>query len=428
MNVLTKMALIPLALSCLAGPVCAQEAEEAAEPSFMDILKEAATEAVGEQMGELTGETRGDITDVKLVERRGNALVLDVKYEDVKRYRDVTIEAEVLYGGEPVSGFANTIAQVTDRKGTARLSIRRDAAGSSDDEWGISENGGEEVSDQLRLYLVRESNPDTPFGVLIFDLYKVWTDDDAPEVEQEEAVALAEGERAEGAKPRPAYVPSGTTLKPVAPAAAAKPAAAASAPSAATAQASASSRASAPTVKPMAVTAKPTVIKPGERFDLYTFAAKASWKSGAGALKFPGNQSDAKGFVQTREDGALSPKNTKAKKLLLTHPQRVDNGWIEGSFPLLQLPPKASFETVLGILHGANASDGVKVSVAVQEPGQAQRRVYRKSITPQRYEKVKVNLERWAGKNVTLTFRVEAAGLSQSDFVVWVAPRITSER
>jgi len=68
------------------------------------------------------------------------------------------------------------------------------------------------------------------------------------------------------------------------------------------------------------------------------------------------------------------------------------------------------------------------VSVAVQEPGQAQRRVYRKSITPQRYEKVKVNLERWAGKNVTLTFRVEAMGSSQSDFVVWVAPRITSER
>jgi hypothetical protein len=423
------MAIAAVLVACLSSGLGAQEPEEGGSgSSFMDILKEAASEAVGEKMGELTGETRGDITDVVLVERRGNALLLDVKYEDVKRHRDVTIKAEVLYGGEPLTGFANTIAQVTDRKGAARLTIRRDAGGASEDEWGISEGTGEAVSDQLRLYLVRESNPETPFGVLIFDLYKVWTDDDAPEVEEEESVALAEGESAEGTKPGPAFVPSGSKLKPVSPAAAAKPTAAKTVSSATTTQAAASSRPSATLARPMAVTAKPTLIKAGERFDLYTFAARASWKSGAGTLKFPGSRSDAKGFVQTRENGALSPKNTKATRLLLTHPQRVDNGWIEGSFPLLRLPAKASLETILGILYGANASNGAKVSVFVQEPGKAKRRVYRKTVTPQRYEKVRVNLERWAGKDVLLTFRVDAAGSSQSDYVVWVAPRITSER
>lgn len=160
---------------------------------FMDTLFKAlgnaAEESLEEGIDELAGTYKGRIDEVRLLERRGNALVLQVKYKNVKRNDGVYVQGEILKWGESLAGFNSTVSSVRGKSGTATLTIDWGGADSSD--WGLPSEGV--TSDQVRLFLLRETDTDRPFGVLVYNLEKTWTS--SSELEQPEA-DMAETETA----------------------------------------------------------------------------------------------------------------------------------------------------------------------------------------------------------------------------------------
>jgi hypothetical protein len=431
--------MIVLWCICIAAPVVAEENPEESGgllQSVMDALGSAAKDSLQEQMDEWIGTYKGRLGEVQLVERRGNAVVLDVTYEKVKRSDGVYVQGEVLSNGIPIDGFSNTLTQVSGKRGRVRLTLSRSE--SSQDDWGLASPDID--SDQVKLFLVRESHEDRPFGSIVYDLPKTWTASNdievleaAPAEEPAGQPAIELAEEGQGGVPpaasRPVLV--GTILKPaavpsVAGTTAVKPAPAATiGTSRATAAlpASPSPSTSTGTVKPIARTDLVAVQATIDHYDLYSEAAKAQWRSGAGVLPCPGSASDARGFVRRLERGKLHTGNA-AIQLLQTHPQWVGNGHVAGFYPAMFLAPGVHFKTVIGFLQGAGASDGATFTVQVYENGRYQR-VFRRTLRADRYANVDVDLSRWAGKKINLILRVDSGASSTQDWAVWVKPRLS---
>jgi hypothetical protein len=392
-----------------------------------DVLGNVAQEGLQEAMDQWLGTYKGRIGQVDLVERRGNTLVLDVTYEKVKRRDGVSVNGRVLQGGFPLDGFETSLSPISGKKGRVRLTIRK--SGGSNDGWGASSD--ELESDQVELFLLREGHEDRPFGNLAYDLTKVWTDNDEPDVEEEmeeggEMIELAEGETEEGAgdshvSTRPFVIP-GTILSPVQ---VVKPGATQAAQ---TAQPLSGAASIAGVSQP--ATSQPTTgaVIPGLQglkvgsYDFFTNAAKAEWRGSAGTLSFPGSPNDRKGFVRCIENGRINPNNA-ARRLLQTHPTWQDAGRIGGLYPEMTLDDNVHLRATGAFLKGAKNSDGATFIVRVLDGGRYHT-VLRKKVSPQTYVPLDADLSRWSGKKVRIFLGVAAGRNSSQDWTVWVKPRL----
>ncbi len=408
-------------LACLlvVAPASGQEASETGEEgagstwlqqmmgTAGEAVKGAIEERVEDELDEWAGTYKGRITELELVERRGNALVLDVSYRDIKRADGVYIQGEVLSGGMPLEGFSSDLSAVHGRSGLMRMTLSYEA-GAGDEGWGVEVS--ETQSDQLRLSLVRETHPDRPFGSLTYDLSKTWTMSDEPDVPEaeEEAIALAEDEELEGAAapdkaPEKVFVPVGTVLRPV--------------------QVSPAKPAAAPSRVAGRPAAKPKTPAPVDSSNLYAQARLATWQSrSAKRLPFPGTTDDRRGFVRTFARAKLSTGNA-ARRVLQTHPDRRSRGWIRGVYPPLTMSVPMQFRAVAGFLQGTKASDGATFSVFVKED-KRMRRVIRKHVKPDQYVNLQADLSRWVGKRMQLVLQVDAGASGVQDRAVWVSPRL----
>jgi hypothetical protein len=399
----------------------------------MKALGRAAKESLQEEIEDFIGTYKGHIGEVKFLERRGNSIVLEVKYEGVKRKDGVYVQGEVLQWGEPLEGFKSTLSPLKGKSGSVVLTIGWQ--GQVDSDWGIASD--EEVtSDQIRLALVRETNPERPFGELVYDFAKTWTDNseiETPEEtadETEGAIELAEDETAEGTKPAS---PGIATVKPagtmIATGAVLKPTQVVTAKPAVSSEAS-TQRTKIPASggKPSFVTGRIAPIKitaPNYYLAKNSNAAAATWKSSAGKLKYPGSAGDRQGFVLTLANGTICPDN-KAKDLLETHPQWVNGGTIEGRYPLMILGNNYKFKAVGAMLKGASNSDGVIMSVGILHNNKITR-VLRKRVNCSAYQNLEVDLSSWAGKEIQIVLQVRAGNTSTQDWAVWVHPRLTNQ-
>ncbi len=392
-----------------------------------DVLGNVAQEGLKEAMDQWLGTYEGRIGQVDLVERRGNALVLDVTYEKVKRRDGVSVNGRVLQGGFPLENFETTLSPISGKKGRARLTIRK--SGGSDDGWGSS--SGEVESDQVELFLIREGHEDRPFGNLAYDLAKVWTASDDQDIAEDmeeggEMIELAEGETDEGdgdarVSTRPFVIP-GTVLSPVQ---GVKPAGTQAAQTAQPLSGAASTAGASPTA-----TSQPTTVavftglqglKVGN-YDFFTNASKAEWRGSAGPLSFPGSPNDQRGFVRCIENGRINPNNA-ARQLLQTHPTWRNAGRISGLYPEMTLDKNVHFRATAAFLKGATASDGATFVVRVQDGG-SYRTVLRKKVSPRTYVSLDADLSRWAGKKVRIILSVRAGKSSSQDWTVWVKPHL----
>ena len=383
---------------------------------FMETAGQVLEEHAGDVFDEWLGTYKGRITSVQLVQRRGNALVLDVSYEDIKRSDGVYIEGTVLSGGMPMNGFATDLIPISGRKGVMRLTIQRSSAAGQMDEWGLMADPQESDalnSDQIQLSLVRETNKDRPFGSLTYNLQKKWTDSSDPELppeaqDQTDVVELAEGEtmeesggQAPGGTIMKPYIPVGVVLAPVKPA---TPAVSSTA-----------------TTRTMATVAAATI-----SFDFHKTAANADWRdSRHGKLTFGVKNLPSQGFVRTREKGFLSTGNS-AVDMLETQPPQAANGWTEGRFPAMTLGSNVHFKAVAGFRKGTTQSDGATFRVIVDD-GSRKTSVIKRKIRANRYINLDGDLSRWAGKKVSILLRVDSGSSSIHDYAVWVKPRLTTK-
>ena len=372
-----------------------------------------------ESIDDFIGNYKGKLGDVKLLDRRGNKIVLEVTYDNVKRSDNVYVQGEVRYFGEKLDGFKNTLSSISGSRGKARLTIGKTET--DDDGWGTTPS--EVQSDQIRLFLVRGTNPDRPFGEIIYDLPKLWTDSDEPDQEsmaaaEDDSVELAEDEETQdtgtaSVSPGPGFVKPGTVLKPHTPVAAA----------AATGQASTTQQApqASSQAKPMTVVT-PQIQSVVQSYNFYSNAKHAQWRSSSGSLPFQGRMDDPRGFVRQVPKAALSTGNA-AMSLLQTHPQWKTNGWIQGHYPPMVLGKDLKFKAVVGFLKGATRSDGVVFQVHIKE-GSKYHRAISKRVRVNKYAHLEANLAQWSGKKVQIVLQVIAGNTSDQDWAVWVKPRL----
>ena len=374
--------------------------------SLTDALSGVAGEGLQKAMDEWLGTYKGRIGQVELIERRGNALVLDVTYENVKRADGVHVDGRVLDRGFPLDGFEANLLPIQGERGKARLTIRK-SEGAGDSGWGISSE--EVVSDQVELFLVRKGYEDRPFGHLVYDLAKTWSDSDAPDeplqLAEEETIALADEE----AKPAPQVILPGAVLKPTQPVAKVETGTVAKMPSR--------------TISPGSLPAIPRV----KEYDFYENAHEAQWRSrspgsSGHVLALPGQANDKRGFVRRIPQGKINPDNL-AGPLLQTHPEWKDRSFIAGLYPEMVLDEFVRFKASAAFLKGAAHSDGATFVVQVYEDGRYTP-VLRQKAAQESYVHLDGDLSPWAGKKVRIILRVEAGETSVQDWTVWVKPRL----
>lgn len=424
LNRIFSIFLVIVCCFAITPVVCAQENTDSGSKTSNPLM-DGLMNILQQSIDEFIGTYKGRLGDVKLIERRGNKVILEVTYDNVKRSDNVYVQGEVRQFGTKLEGFSNTLSSVSGSHGKATLAIGWTPQG--DDDWGTSVS--EMQSDQIRLFLVRESNPDRPFGEIIYDMSKLWTQSDEPDEEtmvaDNDSIELEDGETADENKPAPSiFIKPGTVLRPY------KPAGTVQTPGQNTNQGTVQ------TSPPVVNQPHPPQIKPPvlgrpvmqsrytvQQYDFYSKAKNAKWRSGAGALPFPGAPNSNKGFVRRLAKGTLNSGNA-AINLLQTHPEWKKGGWVEGQFPLMILGENLHFKSVVGFLKGANRSDGAVFQVYVKENNKYYR-VASSRVTAKTYKTIDADLSKWAGKKIQLVLRVRSGNSADQDWAVWVKPRLT---
>lgn len=402
--------------------------------SIFDKFIKAAGSALGEKVEEeidrVSGSYEGKITDIVLVERLGNKLVFDARYKGIKRSDGVSIAKEVMYQGEVLESFNSSATPVRGKGGKVRLAIKFKGE-SEDDGWGIEgeDKASDEIySDQIRLSLVRDKNPDKPFGSLAFDIDKLWVDSDEPDqpfAEDEEMELEGDSEQGGTIKPMPGvFIKPGVVIKP----------APLKAGTASVANTKVQSPKASATGKTQKVPARPIKVRPKnviavtQRFDIYENANKMQWSTGKGNIQKIADGPKERGYIKKIARGKLSTGN-KASKLIYAHPAPRRDGYSQGILSNVKLVKKTRFKSAVGFVGNNTKSDGAIFSVFLVDSNNKRiGRKFRKRVNPNKYEYIDFDLSRYKGKVVSIVMRIDGGANSAHDSSVWIAPRLEVEK
>jgi len=183
-----------------------------------------------------------------------------------------------------------------------------------------------------------------------------------------------------------------------------------------------------PTVTPGGPTVTPAA---GVAYDFATHACDADvkWFSGAGELKpCPGTDGDAKGFVLKVSNPKLETGVTDPRPGLITFPQNIQNGYIQGFFPAFRVQSGDRFRSIINCEGGATLcfvafrldyQTGTGPITALFGP------FVEKRDTPNPlYFSMDVDLSKLAGQDVKFILTVLAWGAPTGDRALWVGPHI----
>ncbi len=175
---------------------------------------------------------------------------------------------------------------------------------------------------------------------------------------------------------------------------------------------------------PTATATSTPVSTSGTAYD-FANACAGTWYSGAGQLTCPGTDGDAKGFVLKVSNPKLETGATDSRPGILTFPQNVNNGYIQGFYPPFKVQNGDRFQTVIGCEGGSTAC-----YVAFRLDYQTGTDPIKTFWGPflERYEgsnyAVDVDLSALAGKDIKFILTVLSAGSATGDRAMWIAPRI----
>jgi hypothetical protein len=178
-----------------------------------------------------------------------------------------------------------------------------------------------------------------------------------------------------------------------------------------------------PTPTPTGPTPTPTS---NMAYDFATNACAASWFSGAGTLTCPGSDGDAKGFVLKVSNPKLESGATDNRPGIITFPQKVQDGYIQGIYPPFTVKSGDRFRSIINCEAGATSCYAAfQLDYALSGSNTIQR-FWGPFL--ERYEgnfyTVDVDLSSLAGKDVKFILTVRAAGTANGDRALWVAPYI----
>jgi len=162
-------------------------------------------------------------------------------------------------------------------------------------------------------------------------------------------------------------------------------------------------------------------------YDFATDPCKGTWFSGAGQLPCPGTDGDAKGFVLKVSNPKLENGTVDTRPGLLTFPQNIQDGYIQGFFPAFRVQSGDRFRSIINCEGGAT-NCYVSFSLDYQTGTDPIKTIGRPFPFLERYEgkyfQVDVDLSALAGKDVKFILTVRAAGTATGDRALWVGPII----
>ncbi|HAV76706.1 MAG TPA: hypothetical protein DCX53_05050, partial [Anaerolineae bacterium] len=164
-------------------------------------------------------------------------------------------------------------------------------------------------------------------------------------------------------------------------------------------------------------------------YDFAANACAASWHSGSGAaaLPCPGTDGDAKGFVLKVANPKLETGTTDTRPGLITFPQNVQDGYIQGIYPAFKVQSGDRFQSTINCEFGA-ANCYVVFRLDYQTGTDPIKTFWGPFLervdTPPQFFNVDVDLTPLAGKDVKFILTALAVGSPSGDRALWVGPRI----
>lgn len=164
----------------------------------------------------------------------------------------------------------------------------------------------------------------------------------------------------------------------------------------------------------------------GSSFDFAANACAAVWYSGSGQLPCPGSEGDARGFMIKQTAPKLENGTTDSRAALLTVPQNVNNGYIQGFFPPYTVKAGDRFRATIGCENGAtNCYVVFRLDYQIGNGSIQTLWAFVEKYEGQVYN-ADVDLTPLVGQNVKFILTILATGSPVGDRALWTGPIIYS--
>ncbi|HEX6269521.1 MAG TPA: NBR1-Ig-like domain-containing protein [Anaerolineales bacterium] len=159
-------------------------------------------------------------------------------------------------------------------------------------------------------------------------------------------------------------------------------------------------------------------------YDFVANAPYAQWKSGAGAVPFPGTSGDSRGFAYQVNNPHLEDDSFDSMPGLLTVPQNKFNGYIQATYPEFQIQQGDRLQTLVNCEFGAK-SCYVTFRIDYLTSAGAQKTLWSwKEAYDKRFYRADIDLSPLAGQKVRFVFMLLSSGFASGDRAIWGSPRI----
>lgn len=159
-------------------------------------------------------------------------------------------------------------------------------------------------------------------------------------------------------------------------------------------------------------------------YDFVANAAYAQWKSGAGALPFPVTGGDDRGYAYTIANPHLEDDSLDASPGLLMAPQNKPYGYIQGTYPEIEIQKGDQLQTLVNCEFAATSCYVTfRVDYRLSNGTQGTLWSWKETYDKKFYRKT-INLDSLAEKKVQFIFMVLAGTSANGDRAIWGSPRI----
>jgi hypothetical protein len=160
---------------------------------------------------------------------------------------------------------------------------------------------------------------------------------------------------------------------------------------------------------------------------VYDFVANycdANWRSGAGDLGCPGTLNDNKGFAVKLDNPKMENGVTETRPGLLAVPESVNNGYIRGRYPPIEVKDGDRFRATIGCEFGATGCNVIfRLDYRIGD-GPLKTLWKFNEIYEGKVYNADVDLSALKGQTVRFFLMVDANGPATNDRAIWVAARI----
>lgn len=165
----------------------------------------------------------------------------------------------------------------------------------------------------------------------------------------------------------------------------------------------------------------------GASYDFVANVCAASWYSAASSspLPCPGTDGDAKGFVLISPTSRLENNTIDPRSGLITYPQNINNGYIQGIYPAYKVKSGDHFRSIINCEGGATScfvAFRLDYSLAGSSTIQTIKTYWEKNEGL--FVTADVDLTFLVGQDVKFILTVLSTGSPVGDRALWVAPMI----